>query len=81
MTLRTAELLWGEEVVRLALAEPAPEPPTEALSAEVERHADPPGAFRAWALSQPWPRFCTIVRIVSGAYRRELLGDEDDGEG
>ena len=42
-------------------------------------------AFRAWALTQPWPRFCAIVRIVSGeALREELeemarkdLGEDD----
>ncbi len=44
------------------------------LADEVEARADPPGALRAWALSQPWPRFCAIVRIISGEVRRDIEG-------
>jgi len=74
MGRRAARALWGSEAVAAALAEPAPEPVSAALAAEVERRADPPGAFRAWSLAQPWPRFCSVVLIVSGAARRRLLG-------
>ena len=73
MTMKSARTLWGADVVRRALAEPEPEPVTDELAAEVQRRADPPGAFRAWALALPWPRFCAVVRIVSGAVRREAL--------
>jgi len=76
MGRRAARALWGAEAVAAALAEPAPEPVSVALAAEVERRADPPGAFRAWSLAQPWPRFCAVVRLVSGAERRRLLGKE-----
>lgn len=67
MTRITAEKIWGAEAVNLALAEPAPAPIDEALLSAIEKHSDPPGAFRAWALSQPWPRFCAIVHVVSGS--------------
>ena len=72
MTRSTACALWGEEAVERALAEPTPEPVTAELAAEVKRRADPPGAFRAWALSLPWPRFCAVVRIVSGVEAEDL---------
>lgn len=67
MTRSTAEKIWGAEAVHTALSEPAPEPVTESLLSAIEKHADPPGAFRAWSLSQPWPRFCAIVHVVSGS--------------
>ncbi|MDI3291973.1 hypothetical protein [Polyangium sp. 15x6] len=57
--------------MRLALEEPEHEPITEALLSAIQRQADPPGAFRAWALSQPWSRFCAIVRVVAGAIDEE----------
>jgi hypothetical protein len=73
MTLTTAEALWGAEAVKLALEDPDPEPVTQELVTAIRRMADPPGAFRAWALAQPWPRFCTIVRVVSGTIREETM--------
>lgn len=77
MTLETARELWGADAVDRALRDEAPEPLTAELTDEIQRHAQhSPGAFRAWALAQPWPRFCAIVRIVSGAAREEL-GDGD----
>jgi hypothetical protein len=77
MTLETAHELWGAEAVERALRDEQPEPITAALTRDIERHAQhSPGAFRTWALAQPWPRFCAIVRIVSGAAREEL----DDGD-
>lgn len=78
MSLRTARELWGEEVVQLALDEAFPEGVSAELVAEVKRRADPPGAFRAWALSLPWPQFCAVVRIVSGEYRSEVMEDGND---
>ncbi|MCC6648653.1 MAG: hypothetical protein IT374_24205 [Polyangiaceae bacterium] len=82
MTMRTAHYLWGEEAVAVALAEPDPDPVTDELLKAIKARKDPPGAFRAWALAQSWPRFCTIVRIVSGEIRREVMrhGDQDEDE-
>ena len=79
MTRESADELWGDEAVEHALRYEHPDPITIELAREIERRAEklPPGAFRAWALTQPWPRFCAIVRIVSGeALRKEL--DYDD---
>jgi len=71
-----AAKLWGRAAVRKALAEAEHEPITDALVREVERRADPPGAFRAWSLAQPWPRFCAVVRIVTGVAQAELMTKE-----
>ncbi len=87
MTRETADLLWGHDAVEHALAFDKPDPLTDDLAEEVGRRARalPPGAFRAWALTQPWPRFCAIVRLVSGeALRNELdamaRNEEDDDD-
>jgi len=72
----TATELWGRAAVRKALAEAEHEPITEALTREVARRADPPGAFRAWSLAQPWPRFCAVVRLVAGVAQAELMTKE-----
>ncbi len=80
MTRETAGAVWGPEAVEHALAEPNPAPVTGELAAEVRRRADPPGAFRAWALAQSWPRFCAVVRIVSGAYREEVMAAAPESE-
>jgi len=79
MTREAADELWGGEAVELALADPAPEELTDELLEEFTKRADnmSPGAFRSWALAQPWPRFCLIVRIVSGTMRQELLSDDE----
>lgn len=79
MTRETADALWGAEAVEHALGEPDPEPLTAELTQELQRRVTtlPTGAFRAWTLAQPWPRFCTIVAIVSGAVREDLLDDEE----
>lgn len=80
MSLTTARALWGSDVVRRALAEPMPDPPSRALANEVAQRADParvsPHEFATWALALPWPRFCAVVRIVSGVTRSDLLGGE-----
>jgi hypothetical protein len=73
MSRETADTLWGAEAVDLALKEPEPDEVTPELLAKIRAHADPPGAFRAWALAQSWPRFCAIVRVVSGAIRDEVM--------
>ncbi len=75
MSLETARALWGAEATDRALLEPAPDTPTADLASDVGAHSDPPAAFRAWALAQPWARFCAIVRIVTGTTRKELLAD------
>ena len=80
MTRDTAAAVWGPEAVERALADPDPAPITDELAAEVRRRADPPGAFRAWALAQPWARFCAVVRIVSGAYREEVMAAAPESE-
>lgn len=74
---QAAEELFGAAAVALALADPDHDPVTSELAVEVRRRADPPGAFRGWALAQPWTRFCAIVRIVAGMTREELLDDGD----
>lgn len=91
MTRENADELWGAEAVDHALRFETPERITTALNDEIRRQNEalPPGAFRAWALAQPWPRFCSIVWIVSGALRerlasgdfpKTLLGDDDDDD-
>lgn len=70
--------LFGADAVERALADEHPEPVTAELAHEVERRADPPGALRAWALAQPWPRFCAVVRIISGDIRRETERHDED---
>jgi hypothetical protein len=79
MTRETADTLWGPDAVDHALRYEEPDPITDALAAEIGRRAKklPPGAFRAWTLTQPWPKFCAIVRIVSGEALREELDDDD----
>lgn len=73
--------LWGEDVVRRALAERDPESVSDALAAELQRearaHPDDPGTLARWALGLPWPRFCAVVRIVAGEAARDLLEGED----
>ena len=83
MTRESADSLWGPEAVEHALADEHPDAITRALAQEIrDRAAMPPGAFRAWALAQSWPRFCAIVRVVSGVAREELLaGGDDEKEG
>lgn len=76
MTIDTARTLWGHEAVARALAERDHDPITRELAEEVKRRADPPGAFRAWALAQSFPRFCAIVRIVAGVGATDLLKGE-----
>jgi hypothetical protein len=73
MSLEAAVELWGAEAVRLALDDTGAEEPTVELATEISQRADPPGAFRAWALAQPWPRFCAIVRVVAGTIREETM--------
>jgi anti-sigma factor RsiW len=74
MSMATASAIWGADVVRLALDDIDHGPITAELATEVKRRADPPGAFRSWALALPWPTFCAVVRIVSGAVRAEVEG-------
>ena len=91
MTRETADSYWGKDAVAHALAFDTPDRITRELTADVEQRSAslPPGAFAAWALTQPWPRFCAIVWIVSGALRerladgdipKTLLGDDDDDD-
>jgi len=78
MTIQKAEAyeLWGQDVVERALAEPSPAPYSERYELFVhDRGAElPPAAFRLWALSQSWPEFCLIVRIVCGIAHEDLPG-------
>lgn len=84
MTREDADALWGPDAVDHALREQHPEPLSSDLTRELQRRIKtlPPGAFRAWTLTQPWPRFCTIVAILSGAIREDLerLAELDDGD-
>ena len=76
MSRATADALWGSAAVDHALADPHPDDPTNELTDAIRAHEDPPGAFRAWTLAQPWPRFCAVVRIVAGVTRKELLRED-----
>jgi hypothetical protein len=78
MTRETAHAYWGRDAVEHALRHDAPEPITTELSRLIQEQAGalPPSEFREWALTQPWPRFCTIVWIVSGALRERLATGE-----
>jgi hypothetical protein len=85
VTRDTADAFWGPDAVEHALRHEEPDPITDDLLAEVGRRARrlPPGAFRAWSLTQPWPKFCAIVRIVSGDALQDELeamarNEEDD---
>lgn len=75
MTRQTADDLWGPDAVDHALNYADHDPITDDLAREMGRRSRslPPGAFRAWTLSQPWPKFCAIVRIVSGEALHDLL--------
>jgi len=74
MTRETAYAYWGRDAVEHALAHDAPEDITAALTERIEAQSKAlaPSDFRDWALREPWPRFCTIVWIVSGALRERL---------
>ncbi len=78
MTRETAYAYWGRDAVEHALRHETPEPITTELTRIIEEQSKAlaPSAFREWALTQPWPRFCTIVWIVSGALR-ERIGKEE----
>jgi hypothetical protein len=84
MTRETANELWGPDVVDRALRDEHPEPITRELTQELARRAKtlPLGAFRAWTLTQPWPKFVTIVAIISGAVREEFerLAELEEGD-
>jgi hypothetical protein len=73
-TREDADDLWGRDVVERAFAEPNPTPYSERYDLFVhDRIAELPyAAFRLWALSQSWPDFCLVVRIVCGTARDEL---------
>ena len=68
--------LWGEEAVRAALAEVSPDSVTAELVRETQTYVDRPGVLRSWAVAQPWPRFCAIVRIISGTVLSETMEDD-----
>jgi hypothetical protein len=75
---------WGADAVERALREEHPDPVTKELALEIQKKGESlsPGAFRAWALAQPWPKFCAIITIVSGAAREEFerLAELEDGD-
>jgi hypothetical protein len=73
MSREAADTIWGAEAVDLALKEPNSDEVTTELVNEILARIDPPGALRAWVLAQSWPRFCAIVRVVSGAIIDEVM--------
>jgi hypothetical protein len=77
VTLGSAVALWGSEVVRRALDEPIVEAASPELAREVSARATDAPALARWALTQRWPRFCAIVRIVTGDAAHDLLEDDD----
>jgi hypothetical protein len=78
VTLGGAVGLWGSEAVQSALDEPHPEPPNIELYQEVGARATDARTFARWALAQPWPRFCAVVRIVTGDTTHDLMNEEND---
>ena len=80
MTREDAYEFWGADAVEHALREENPDPVTAELATEIKQQTQAlaPGAFRAWALAQPWPKFCAIIRIVSGVVREDLEEKNDD---
>lgn len=83
MTREDAYEFWGAEAVEHALREDNPDPVTRELAQEIRRQAQSlaPAAFRAWALAQPWPRFCAIIAVVSGVVREEFERRVEDEDG
>lgn len=78
MTLGSAVGLWGSEAVHRALDEPHPEPLSVELATEVRARAMDAPAFARWALTLSWPRFCTVVRIVTGDATQNLMEEDTD---
>lgn len=72
MTMRDVEALFGVDAVKLALAEPDYADVDQELLGKLERMnaSGGPGFVRSWALSEPWPVFCAIVRVLSGEHER-----------
>ena len=68
MTIESAHTLFGAEAVRKALDEPNPAALTDADLKRIREVANEhgPGGLRSWALAQPWPTFCAIVRVITG---------------
>lgn len=78
MTRETANLLWGDDAVKAALAEPPSVSLSSSERADLVRRAHElgPGGLRSWALRLPWPAFCAVVRLVSGRESEMLLSGE-----
>ena len=74
-TMEAAEGLWDRELVTRALAYARPDPLTSDLVDLVRaRLADlTDREFSAWASALPWPRFCTVVHVVTGVSQAELM--------
>lgn len=72
MTMETVETMFGADAVKLALDEPDYPDIDDALIAKLDavKAKAGPGYLRSWALAQPWPVFCAIVRILSGEHAR-----------
>lgn len=82
MTREDAYEFWGADAVERALREEHADPITAELAQEIQRKGEAlsPGAFRAWALAQPWPKFCAIIAVVAGVVREELEKGVQHGE-
>jgi hypothetical protein len=78
VTLGSAVGLWGTAVVRRALDDANPESPGPELAREVSARATDATSLARWALEQPWPRFCAVVRIVTGDAAHDLMNEEND---
>ena len=73
-TRETADALWGAAAVDLALGEPEPAAVTVDLVVDLAARARAgPAALARWALSLPWPVFCTVVRVASGDTAVDLV--------
>lgn len=75
MSMQTVETMFGEDAVKRALDEPDYADIDQELldRIEVATNKAGPGYLRSWALAQPWPVFCSIVRVLSGEHARAIL--------
>lgn len=76
MGKHAAAALFGQEAVARASVWPDPAPVDLELVKQVKARAGRPGLLRSWALAQPWPVFCAVVRLIRGDTRLELLKGE-----
>lgn len=68
-----ANTLWGKAAVARALAHPAPAALTADLRAEIARHLADDAGLAAWGRGLDGATFASVVRLVTGETRDDLL--------